>query len=116
MNKSFTLIDKKIELKREIENLCKTVIGPLAEVLQMPIFLTRLANRLSSTLESVWNIQDQFAYFESISSDKQSIPYSFHINKVFRTKTKAFYSYSEYLRDYLDLILLDLQKLHKSSL
>jgi len=116
LNKSFTITDKTIQLKLEIENLCKTVIGPLAEVLQIPTFLVKIANQLSSSLESIWNIQDQFSYFESISSDNKTIPYNFYTNKIFRTKTEMAYSYADYLRDYLDLILLDLQKLHKSSL
>jgi hypothetical protein len=116
LNKSFTLIDKTIQLKSEIENLCKTVIGPLAEVLQIPTFLVKIANELSGTLESVWNIQDQFSYFESISTGNNIIAYDFYMTKMFRTKKEVFYSYSNYLRDYLDLILLDLQKLHKSSI
>lgn len=116
LNKSFTFVDKTVNFKPEIEKLCKTVIGPLAEVLQIPTFLVNLANASSSTLESIWNIQDRFSYFESTTTNEFPVAYKYSINKTFRTKTNRFYSYSNYLRDYLDLILLDLQKLHKSSL
>ena len=116
VNKSFTFVDQSLPLKIEVENLCKIVIGPLAKVLEIPTFLVESANSWSSRLESVWNIQDRFAYFESVSNYKSKVPYNFHVNKVFRTNPENFYSYPNYLRDYLDLILLDLQKIHKSSM
>lgn len=115
-NKCFTLIDKKLNIKTEFEGLCKTVIGPLAQVLQIPTFLVKVGNAGSLVLESTWNIQDRFSYFESLANFDLISPSKYYLNKIFRVKLNNCYSYSNYLRDYLDLILLDLTRLHKSSL
>ena len=114
INKSYILIDKTIPLKIEMEKLCKTVIGPLSKVLQIPTFLVDWANMLSSAFEPIWNIQDRFSHFKSLIAVSFVTPYHIALNKIFRANRELFYEYPNYLRDYLDLILLDLQKSHKS--
>jgi hypothetical protein len=116
VNKSFTFVDKSIPLKREIENLCKAVVGPLSQVLQIPGFVISSGNNSSYLLESFWNDEDSFSYFDTLTAKPGVVPYNFYLNKFFRVKSKTFYSYENYIRDYLDLILLDLQRLHKSSI
>jgi uncharacterized protein YbjT (DUF2867 family) len=113
-NKAYILTDKEISLGTEIENLCKTVIGPLAEIIRLPSFLLKLTNKASVLLESTWNITDRFSLFEAISDFPFELNCNFYLNKKFRVKCDSFYSYPSYIRDYLDLIIFDLQKLHKT--
>ena len=53
-NLGIIISDKELEFEKEIDNLCKTIVGPKAEVLKIPDFLTELANRFSSILEVTW--------------------------------------------------------------
>jgi len=111
-NKTYLLVNNQLSLQLEFENLCKTVLGRSAVVFKIPNFLTKLANLASDVLESTWNIKDQFLYFEALTEFNLKARPDFYLTKAFRTNFSRSYSYRNYLQDYLDLIILDLQKLH----
>ena len=114
-NLGIILSDKELQFEREMDTLCKTIVGSKAEVLQIPNFLVNLANNFSSGFEATWNIQDRFTFFNAISNSNVLPQSKTYVAKLFRIQFTKAYSYKDYLSDYLDLILLELQKLHKSN-
>lgn len=113
--KSLLLIGPKAWTSNNIIKLCESLSGQKSRTKQITIFLLEILRKFLSFFEWSYKVSDRLAFVQFLQNTLEITPSPIEKNTIFKLKETELVSLQTYLREYFEMMLVNLETFNIES-